>query len=88
MAIPDSKGGDQTFSAKVNAGALGATAILPAPDESQIPAKAKEHNIRVSPAVLDAAGKGRGRLASLLAHGVRGPDAKRGRLESAHSGAE
>ena len=43
--------------AKVNAGALSAAATLPAPDESEIPAKAKQHNIRVSPAVLDAAGK-------------------------------
>jgi Mg2+-importing ATPase len=38
-------------------GALGTTATPPAPDESQIPAKAKEHNIRVSPAVLEAAAK-------------------------------
>jgi Mg2+-importing ATPase len=37
-----------------NASAVG---TLPPPDESPIPAKAKEHNIRVSPAVLDAAGK-------------------------------
>jgi Mg2+-importing ATPase len=38
-------------------GAPGSTGTLPAPDESQIPAKAKQHNIRVSPAILDAAGK-------------------------------
>jgi Mg2+-importing ATPase len=57
MGTPDSKPAVENSSAKVNAGALGATATLPAPDESQIPAKAKQHNIRVSPAVLDAAGK-------------------------------
>src|ERR1017187_5221727 len=57
MATPDSNHEVENSSAKVNSGALGATATRPAPDESQIPAKAKEHNIRVSPAVLDAAGK-------------------------------
>ena len=57
MATPDSNHAVENSSAKANSGALGATATLPTPDESQIPAKAKEHNIRVSPAVLDAAGK-------------------------------
>jgi hypothetical protein len=57
MATPDSKQAVENSSAKVTSGALGATATPPAPDESQIPAKAKQHNIRVSPAVLDAAGK-------------------------------
>jgi Mg2+-importing ATPase len=36
---------------------VGAAGIPSAPDAPPIPAKAKEHNIRVSPAVLDAAGK-------------------------------
>jgi Mg2+-importing ATPase len=57
MATPDSKQAVENSSVKVSSGALGAKATPPAPDESQIPAKAKEHNIRVSPAVLDAAGK-------------------------------
>jgi Mg2+-importing ATPase len=57
MTTPDSNHVVTNSSAKVNSGTLDATANLPAPDESQIPAKAKEHNIRVSPAVLDAAGK-------------------------------
>ena len=57
MPTPDSNRAIENSSAKVNSGALGATATLPAPNESQIPAKAKEHKIRVSPAVLDAAGK-------------------------------
>jgi Mg2+-importing ATPase len=35
----------------------GVVATVPQPDASAIAAKAKEHNIRVSPAVLDAAGK-------------------------------
>jgi Mg2+-importing ATPase len=35
----------------------GAAETLPPPDASPVPAKAKGHNIRVSPAVLDAAGK-------------------------------
>jgi Mg2+-importing ATPase len=57
MATPDSKQAVENSSVKVNPGALGAETTPPAPDESQIPAKAKEHNIRVSPAVLDAAAK-------------------------------
>jgi Mg2+-importing ATPase len=36
---------------------VGPAGIPSAPDAPPIPAKAKEHNIRVSPAVLDAAGK-------------------------------
>ncbi len=57
MATPDSNHAVENASAKADSGALSATATLPAPDESQIPAKAKQHNIRVSSAVLDAAGK-------------------------------
>ena len=57
MGTPDSNHAVESALAKVNAGALGAAATLPAPDESQIPAQAKQHNIRVSPAVLEAAGK-------------------------------
>jgi hypothetical protein len=37
--------------------ATGAPAALPPPDKSPPVAKAKDHNIRVCPAVLDAAGK-------------------------------
>src|ERR1700733_4075946 len=37
--------------------AAGAPAALPPPDKSPPVAKAKDHNIRVCPAVLDAAGK-------------------------------
>jgi len=47
-------------------GASGTAKTLPPPDVSPIPAKAKERNIRVSPSVLDAAGKeGNELLASL-----------------------
>ena len=57
MGTPDSNHAPENALAKVTHGAFGNTAALPAPDESQIPAKAKNHNIRVSPAVLDAAAK-------------------------------
>jgi hypothetical protein len=57
MATPELEAAVENSSVKVNPGALSATTTPPAPDESQIPAKAKEHNIRVSPAVLDAAAK-------------------------------
>jgi hypothetical protein len=57
MGTPDSKPAVENSPAMVNPGAHKAAATLPAPDESQIPAKAKQHNIRVSPAVLEAAGK-------------------------------
>ena len=57
MATPDPNRTVGHSSATLNPGALSATSTPPAPDESQIPAKAKEHNIRVSPAVLDAAAK-------------------------------
>ena len=40
-----------------NPQAVGAPAALPPPDKSPPAPKAKDHNIRVSPAVLDAAGK-------------------------------
>ena len=43
--------------ADTTSSAAGAAGTLQLPDASPIPAKAKEHNIRVSPAVLDAAGK-------------------------------
>ena len=57
MGTPDSKPSVENSSIKVNPGAPSAAATLPAPDESQIPAKAKQHNIHVSSAVLEAAGK-------------------------------
>src|ERR1700733_15060144 len=44
----------------------GAAATLPPPDKSPPVAKAKDHNIRVSPAVLDAAGKDGDELLSSL----------------------
>jgi hypothetical protein len=66
MRTLDSKPAVENSSAKVNPGAHSAAATLPAPDEPQIPAKAKQHNIRVSPAVPEAAGKdGDGLLRSL-----------------------
>jgi len=57
MGTLDSNHAVENAEAKVTSGALSATATPPAPDNSQIPPKAKQHNIRVSPAVLDAAGK-------------------------------
>src|SRR5580698_10563938 len=57
MGTPDSSHAAENAPAKVDSGAPNSPTTLPSPDESQIPAKAKQHNIRVSPAVLDAAGK-------------------------------
>jgi Mg2+-importing ATPase len=56
MTTPESNHEVEKNSATLNSGASGALGA-PASDNFQIPAKAKEHNIRVSPAVLDAAGK-------------------------------
>ena len=57
MITPESNHEVKTNSAVLNSGASSATGDISAPDNSQIPAKAKEHNICVSPAVLDAASK-------------------------------
>jgi Mg2+-importing ATPase len=57
MGTPDSSHVVENAPAKANSGALGVAPTLSSPDKSQVAAKAKEHNIRVSPAVLDAAGK-------------------------------
>jgi len=57
METPDSNHAVENAPAKVNPDAPSAGGTLPAPDESQIPIKAKQHNIRVSPVVLEAAGK-------------------------------
>ena len=57
MATPDPNDAVEKHSIEANSGTTSAAEALPPPDASPIPAKAKEHNIRVSPAVLDAAGK-------------------------------
>ena len=58
MATPDPNDAVEKHSIEANSVTTGSAAeTLPPPDASPIPAKAKEHNIRVSPAVLDAAGK-------------------------------
>ena len=57
MTIPDPNHAGEKPSTEANHGATSAAKIPPSPDASPIPAKANEHNIRVSPAVLDAAGK-------------------------------
>ena len=54
---PDPNDAVEKPSIEANSGATSAAKTPPPPDASPIPAKAKEHNIRVSPAVLDAAGK-------------------------------
>lgn len=57
MGTPDSNHTVEDGLTALNSGSLGTAATLPAPDQPQLPAKAKQPNIRVSPAVLDAAGK-------------------------------
>ena len=57
MRAPESNHAVEKPAKRVTSGAPSATGALPAPDESQVPTKAKEHNIHVSAAVLDAAGK-------------------------------
>ena len=57
MRAPESNHAVEKPATKVTSGAPSAAGALPAPDESQVPAKAKEHNIHVSADVLDAAGK-------------------------------
>ncbi len=51
---------------EANSGATSTAETLPPSDASPIPAKTKEHNIRVSSAVLDAAGKNGDVLLQLL----------------------
>jgi Mg2+-importing ATPase len=57
MTIPDPNHAGEKPSTEANSGTTSAAETLPPPYASPIPAKAKEHNIRVSPAVLDAAAK-------------------------------
>jgi len=47
----------QQHSIEANSGATSTSETLPPSEASPVPAKAKEHNIRISPAVHDAAGK-------------------------------
>jgi Mg2+-importing ATPase len=57
MRAPESNHAVEKPATKVTSGAPSAAGAFPAPDESQVPAKAKEHNIHVSAAVLEAAAK-------------------------------
>jgi Mg2+-importing ATPase len=57
MTTPDPSHAVEKPPAEPNSGATSPAETLPPVETSPIPAKAKEHNIRVSPAVLDAAGK-------------------------------
>ena len=57
MTTPDPNDAPTKPSTKAKAVTTDAAAETLSPDISEIAAKAKEHNIRVSPAVLDAAGK-------------------------------
>ena len=66
MTTPDPNHAVEKPAADTNRGAAGPVEPLPPADASPLPVKAKDHNIRVSPAVLDAAGKeGDALLASL-----------------------
>ena len=66
MATPEPNLKVANTTAKVNSGVPGATTTPPATDQSQLPAKTKDHKIQVSPAVLDAAIKDGDALLSSL----------------------
>ena len=57
MMTPDPNDAVEKHSMVPNSGTTSTAETLPPPDASPIPAKEKEHNIRLSPDVLDAAGK-------------------------------
>jgi Mg2+-importing ATPase len=57
MTTPDPSHASEKHPIDASSGTTGAAETLPPSDAPPIPAKAKEHNIRVSSAVLDAAGK-------------------------------
>jgi Mg2+-importing ATPase len=57
MTTPNPKAAGEKPSTEANSGATSAAETHPPLDASPIPAKAKEHNIRVSAAVLDAAAR-------------------------------
>jgi Mg2+-importing ATPase len=57
MATPDTNHAVEKTPVEASSGTSGVAETLPSPEASPILAKAKEHNIRVSPAVLDAAAK-------------------------------
>ena len=57
MTAPDTNRAAEVPAEKGGPSGVGSAGTPPPPDKSPIPAKSKDHNIRVSPAVLDAAGK-------------------------------
>ena len=57
MTAPDTSGAVEVPADKAGLAGVGPAGPPPPPDKSPIPTKAKNSNIRVSPAVLDAAGK-------------------------------
>ena len=57
MTVPDTSGAAEAPAEKAGLAGIDPVEPPPPPDKSPIPAKAKNDNIRVSPAVLDAAGK-------------------------------
>jgi magnesium-transporting ATPase (P-type) len=57
MMTPDPNDAVEKHSIEANSGTTCTAETLPPPSAFSIPAKAKEHNIRVSSAVLDAAAK-------------------------------
>ena len=57
MTAPDTKSGLEESAGKGGSAGVGTAGAPAAPDKSSPVAKANNHNIRISPAVLDAAGK-------------------------------
>ena len=83
MTAPDTNSALEESAGKDGPAGVGPEGTPAPPDKSSPAAKAKNHNIRVSSAVLDAAAQGRRCTASVAAHDSRGPDASGGRSESA-----
>src|ERR1035437_3904401 len=72
MTIADPNRAAEKTTAGMNSGVTGLAVTPPPPEASSIPAKAKEHNIRVSSAVLDAAAKDGDELLRSLQTGLGG----------------
>jgi Mg2+-importing ATPase len=72
MTIPDPNHAVKNIAPNSDSGVAGLEAALPPSEASPILAKAKQHNIRVSPAILDAAGKEGDELLRSLHSGLDG----------------
>ncbi len=82
MTAPDANSALGKSVAKGSPAGDGTSRVPAGPGKSTPAVKSEKHNIHVSSAILDAAGKRRKCIASVDAHDPRGPNASRGRIES------